>query len=114
MFDINELTFKQIKEISSLIGNNTKQIKSDYPVGKNVIVRTITMIYTGKLISVTDSDFILNECSWIPDTGRYMDFVENGTVSECEPYPEDLDVFVNRGSLIDLCELKKSLPRSQK
>ena len=113
-FNINDLTIGQLKEISSLVSCGENENKSNYPIGKNVIVRTVTMIYTGRLISVTDSDFILNECSWIPETGRYMDFVENGNVNECEPYPSELDVFINRGSLLDMCELKKSLPRSQK
>jgi len=114
MSQYDDLTIGQLKEITKLVSCENNVSKSNYPVGNNVIVRTVTMIYTGKLISVTDSDFILNECSWIPETGRYMDFVENGTVNECEPYPSDLDVYINRGSLLDMCELKKSLPRSQK
>ena len=112
--NINDLTIGQLKEITNLVACGKNENKSNYPVGKNVIVRTVTMIYTGKLVSVTDSDFILNECSWIPETGRYMDFVENGTVNECEPYPGDLYVYINRGSLLDMCELRKTLPRSQK
>ncbi|WP_299079001.1 hypothetical protein [uncultured Paraglaciecola sp.] len=111
--DINQLTIGQIKEIQSICVGEMKN-KSTYPVGANVIVRTVTMIYTGKLKQVTDTDFILNECSWIPETGRYMNFVAEGKVNECEPYPEELDVFVNRGSLLDICEMKTSLPRSQK
>ena len=106
--NINDLTIGQLKEITNLVSCGKNESKSNYPIGKNVIVRTVTMIYTGKLVSVTDTDFILNECSW------YMDFVENGTVNECEPYPSDLNVYINRGSLLDMCELKKSLPRSQK
>ncbi len=111
--DINELTLGQIKEILSMCAGESKT-NSDYPVGKNVIVRTVTMIYTGKLKQVTDTDFVLTKCSWIPETGRYMSFVKEGEVNECEPYPEELDVFINRGSLLDICELKTSLPRSQK
>lgn len=85
-----------------------------YPVGKNVIVRTISMIYTGKLDSVTDSDLVLHDCSWIPETERYMQFVADGAVKECEPYPDNLPVYVNRGALLDMCELRKDLPRRQK
>lgn len=125
-FNINELTIGELREIKEflncpapiageLIGSTAiKSNESDYPVGKNVIVRTITMIYTGHLRQVTNSDFVLTECSWIPDTDRYMTFVADGKVKECEPYPEDLLVYINRGSLLDMCELKSSLPRSQK
>ena len=79
-----------------------------------LIVRTVTMIYTGRLVEITKSDFVLVECSWIPETERYMQFVAEGAVKECEPYPSELKVFINRGALLDICELKKELPRSQK
>jgi hypothetical protein len=114
--NIEELTLKQIREISSLINASSPQPKtaSNYPVGKNVIVRTVTMIYTGRLEQVTDSDLVLVDCSWIPETERFMQFVAEGKVKECEPYPDGLNVYINRGALLDMCELKKDLPRSQK
>lgn len=97
-----------------MIGFNDTKQNHGYPVGKNVIIRTVTMIYTGKLDSVTASDLVLVDCSWIPETERYMQFVADGAVKECEPYPDDLPVYINRGSLLDVCELRKELPRSQK
>lgn len=122
--DIEELTLKQIREIQSLIAPipsyvsgellSTAPTRSNYPVGRNVIVRTVTMIYTGKLESVTDSDLVLVDCSWIPETERFMQFVAEGKVRECEPYPDGLPVYINRGALLDMCELRKELPRSQK
>jgi hypothetical protein len=114
--NLNDLTIGQAKELAALfqVGNATAQPLSNYPVGKNVIVRTVTMIYTGFLESVTASDLVLVNCSWIPETERFMKFVAEGAVKECEPYPEGLPVFINRGALLDMCELKKELPRSQK
>jgi len=114
--NIEELTLKQIREISLLINGASPQPKTanNYPVGKNVIVRTVTMIYTGRLEQVTDSDLVLVDCSWIPETERFMQFVAEGKVKECEPYPDGLNVYINRGALLDMCELKKDLPRSQK
>ena len=113
--NIDELTLGQIKEIQLLLGSQHKdEANNVYPVGKNVIVRTVTMIFTGKLERVTNSDLVLTQCSWIPETSRYAQFVASGEVNECEPYPDDLRVYINRGALTDLCELKASLPRSQK
>lgn len=116
--NIEELTLKQIREISALINGGNSQPKCasqyPYPVGKNVIVRTVTMIYTGRLEQVTDTDLVLVDCSWIPETDRFAQFVAEGKVKECEPYPDGLPVFINRGALLDMCELTKSLPRSQK
>lgn len=111
---LDDLTVGELKQISNLLNTGSCEKKSDYPVGKNVIVRTVTMIYTGKLTEVTDTDLVLVDCSWIPETDRFMKFVAEGAVKECEPYPDDLPVYINRGALLDMCELKKQLPRSQK
>ena len=110
---IEELTLKQIREIQALV---TPAQPNDYAslIGKNMIVRTVTMIYTGRLKRVTLNDLVLVDCSWIPETDRYMQFVETGSVKECEPYPEGREVFINRGALLDMCELREALPRSQK
>ena len=115
--DINKLTLGQLKEIwllSGAAGVSSTIESSQYPVGENVIVRTITMIYTGRLESVTDTDLILTQCAWIPETDRYADFVSKGSIKECEPYPDNINVYINRGALLDMCELKAPLPRIQK
>lgn len=111
--NVEELTIKQVREIAGLVSASQKT-HTGYPVGKNVIVRTVTMIYTGRLESVTDSDLVLVDCSWIPETERFAQFVAEGAVRECEPYPDGLQVFISRGALLDMCELKKDLPRKQK
>ena len=112
--NIEDMTLKQLREIHSMFDAKETKDGDQYPIGKNVIVRTVTMIYTGRLAKVTKSDFVLVDCSWIPETERYMQFVAEGKVRECEPYPDGLDVFVNRGALLDMCELRTDLPRSQK
>ena len=123
---IEDLTLGQLREAAALIarleGTQTTAGaptpagtgKSDYPIGHSVIVRTVTMIYTGSLLRVTEDSFVLGSCSWIPETERYSEFVSKGSVRECEPYPEDLEVFVQRGSVVDLCELRAPLPRKLK
>ena len=112
--NINDLTIGQAKELASLFSDQKPSCTTHYPVGKNVIVRTVTMIYTGRLEQVTDSDLVLVDCSWIPETERFMSFAAEGKVKECEPYPDGLPVYINRGALLDMCELRKELPRSQK
>ena len=111
--NIDDLTLQQLREIQSLTVSSDEPF-SQYPVGKNVIVRTVTMIYTGLLQKVTATDLVLVDCSWIPETERWAQFVATGAVKECEPYPDGLPVYINRGALLDMCELSKPLPRSQK
>jgi hypothetical protein len=112
--NIEELTLKQIREIQSLTSGATAPNCSHPLVEKNVIIRTVTMIYTGRLDHVTPQDYVMVDCSWIPETDRFAQFVAEGAVRECEPYPNGLPVYINRGALLDVCELKAPLPRSQK
>jgi len=79
--------------------------------GKNVLVRTVTNYYTGKLLSC-DGFLHLEEAAWIADTGRFADALRTGKLNEVEPYPADCWVAV--GSVVDVSEWQHELPRTQK
>lgn len=83
-----------------------------FEIGKAYLIRTVTMHYTGRVVVVTDSDVLLEEASWIADTGRFADSLATGSLGEVEPYPGK--VAVCRGAMVDFCEWKHALPRSQK
>jgi hypothetical protein len=80
-------------------------------IGKNVLVRTVTNYYTGRLTS-TDSFLHLDDAAWIADTGRFADALAKGTLNEVEPYPADC--WVSAGSVVDVSEWAHELPRKQK
>lgn len=80
-------------------------------VGKIYGVRTVTMIYTGRLISVNSQEFLFDEVAWIPDTERWADFVATGAHKEAEPYTGQ--VVIGRGGLLDAFEIP-SVIRKQK
>lgn len=108
-----------IEDLRQLIGAATQSGplqpgQHPFEVGKNYIVRTVTMIYTGRLVEVWPQELVLVDAAWIPETERYMQFVETGAVKECEPYPENRRVSIGRGALCDATVLEKPLPRSQK
>jgi hypothetical protein len=113
--NVEDLTIKQVRELTALFSNQPATAAQHFfEVGKNYIVRTVTMIYTGKLVDVGATELVLVDCSWIPDTGRYMQFVADGLVKECEPFPDGRRVVIGRGGLMDAVVLEKPLPRSQK
>jgi hypothetical protein len=85
-----------------------------YTIGKNYFIRTVTMIYTGKLVEVTGSDLIIADAAWIADTGRFAQAIATGIFSEVEPYPDGVLVNVNRGAIVDSCAVTWELPRTQK
>ena len=102
--DLNKLSFEQLqKEVENLSKKkdqiSTKQV-GVWQVGKHYVLRTVTMIDVGKLVEVTDKELVLENASWIADTGRWNVFLKEGKFSESEPFP-DGKVIVGRDALID-------------
>lgn len=108
--DIDELKLGQIKEIRSLF----PAVVSSHPyeLGSNYLLRTVTMINAGRLVAVTEKELVLEDASWIADTGRFADALISCEFYEVEPFPEG-QVIVSRGALVDAVKIA-SLPRSQK
>jgi hypothetical protein len=92
---------------------NKAKAAPGWKIGSAYLIRTVTMIQTGRLIAVTEHELVLEDAAWIADTGRFADALKGGTFSEVEPFP-DGEVIVGRGSIIDACALPFALPRSQK
>jgi hypothetical protein len=86
--------------------------ESVWEIGENYLIRTVTMIDTGKLVAVTSQELVLENASWIPDTGRFSQAVAKAEFGEVEPFP-DGKVIIGRGSIIDAVKIKV-VPRSQK
>lgn len=74
-------------------------------VGKHYAFRTVTMIYVGTLVAVSETEFVLEDAAWIPETARWSSFVKDGEVSECEPYTKA--VVISRGAMLDVTEIPK-------
>ncbi len=109
--DINDLTLGQIQQLTSMFGAQ-KTDNSAWEIGKNYLIRTVTMIDTGRLIGVTQQELILEDAAWIPDTGRFSDAVKSCAFGEVEPFPSG-KVILGRGSIIDAICINE-LPRNQK
>ena len=86
-------------------------MKTPYIKGKNYMIRTVTMIYTGKLKEVFDKELILTECSWIPETKRWADTCKEGIFEEVEPYPEKAEVIIGKDAILDAFKVDWKLPK---
>lgn len=80
--------------------------------GKSYLIRTVTMIDTGTLVSIDTHEIILKDAAWIGDTGRFNQAVRTGDFSEVEPFTDGL-VAIGRGSIIDAVQIPNS-PRTVK
>lgn len=114
--DLNKLPFKELKIKLEELEKKKLDVSSKnigvWNIGKNYVIRTVTMIQIGKLIDVTDNELVMTEASWIADTGRWTNFLREGVYDECEPFPDD--IIVGRNSIIDATIWKHKLPKEQK
>lgn len=72
-----------------------------WSVGERYFIRTVTMSLSGRLVEVTPQELVLSEAAWIADTGRFATFLDGAEPSEIEPFPQDREVIVGRGAVID-------------
>lgn len=102
--DLNKLSFvdlqKEIEKLSKKKDEVAIKKVGVWEVGKHYVLRTVTMIDVGKLVAVTEQELVLENASWIADTGRWNTFLKDGTYTESEPFP-DGRVVVGRNAIID-------------
>lgn len=83
-----------------------------WEIGQNYLIRTVTMIDTGKLVAVYPQELVLEQAAWIADTGRFSGSLSSCEFNEVEPFP-DGQVIIGRGSVIDAVKISTP-PRKQK
>lgn len=100
--------------IKALLCDDNKQLEQEVSFLKNGTVyafRTVTMIYTGRLIGQNSTEYLVEDAAWIPDTERWADFVDTGAHKEAEPYKRPVVLF--KGAMLDVTEIP-SVIRKQK
>lgn len=109
--NIDDITIGDFKKLAAVIGTPQSD-NSAWEIGKNYLIRTVTMIDTGRLVAVTQQELVLEDAAWIADTGRFSDAVKNCAFGEVEPFPSG-KVIIGRGSVIDAICINE-LPRDKK
>lgn len=79
-------------------------------VGKKFFFRTVTYYLLGEVESVFGNFIKLKKASWIPESGRFMQFIKNGKLNEVEPVGE---CYVNLNTVVDMYVWQHSLPSEQ-
>ena len=82
----------------------SEKVKSFWRVGEAYLIRTVTMIDTGILVSIDEHEIVLKDAAWIADTGRFNEALKTLNFSEVEPFPDGL-VAVGRSALIDAVQI---------
>ena len=120
MIDIDELTLKQIQQLRSifdtLLPTDALHVSAPHPyeIGRNYFVRTVTHHFVGTLVAVFPQELKFENCSWVPEDGRFTQALEKGELSEVEPYPRGSRPIIGRAALIDCVVVTWAPPSSQK
>ena len=112
---IDDLTIGEARQLASMFTDQPlipTDVTGPWEIGKNYLIRTVTMIDTGKLVAVGPQELVLESAAWIADTGRFTGALQTVNFNEVEPFPEGRLV-LGRGSIIDAIQIP-TLPREQK
>ena len=108
---LDDLTLGDVKELRRMF-SEAPAPEHPWVIGSIYLIRTVTMIDTGRLVQVTEHELVLEDAAWIADTGRFAQAVEKAEFGEVEPFPAGR-VIIGRGSVIDAVTIALA-PRSQK
>ena len=71
--------------------------KHPYTIGRQWFIKTATYFYVGTVTAVTETEIVLEMAAWIPETGRFHEFIKTGVPKEAEPCGT---VVLSRGGII--------------
>lgn len=109
--EVSDETWDKIKD---LVKNDSESFEFndiDDFIGKKLFIRTVTYHMTGKVKARIGNFFHLTDAAWIADSGRFMDAIKFGKLSEVEPVGEAM---ININSVVDMFVWNHELPKEQK
>lgn len=83
-------------------------------VGQCYLIRTVTYHVLGRLAWVGPTELVLEDASWVADSGRWHEALAKGVLSEVEPAPAPGAAIVGRGAIVDAYPWHHPLPRIAK
>ena len=81
-----------------------------FKTGTSVFVRTVTYHYVGRIVADDGPWLILEDASWVADSGQWSVALAAGRLSVVEPYP-DGPVAIAHAAIVDVCVWSHPLPR---
>ena len=116
--DLNKLSVQELRTELDNLEQKKKSVQqkenTPYIIGEKYLIRTVTMIYTGRLYNVFDKELVTTNVAWIPETERWQQTVKDGVFKEVELYPQDKKVILGRGAILDMVQVDWELPTKQK
>lgn len=103
--------------INELIGSSPT-ISSDCPfeVGEAYFFRTVTYHTLGRVKKIVGNFLVLEEASWVADSGRFNEFINEGKIENQSVEIEHLEInpVLSLTSVVDAFPWKFKLPNKTK
>lgn len=105
-----KVSLTELKELFSTNYTNGREAPP-MDIGNCYFIRTLTYHQVGRVSEIRGNFIVLEESSWVADSGRFQNAIEEGTLSEVEPVGLCL---VNITNIVDVFPWKHELPKEQK
>jgi hypothetical protein len=100
----------------ALNGGTIKSSDVPFEVGEAYFFRTVTYHTLGRVKKIVGNFLVLEEASWIADSGRFNEFINDGKVDNQSVEIEHLEVnpVLSLTSVVDAFPWKHKLPSKTK
>lgn len=88
-----------------------KETETPFKVGESYFFRTVTYHLVGRVKENVGKFLVLENASWVADSGRFMNAIKDGTLDEVEPVG---DAYISLDAITDAFPWKHKLPDNQK
>src|SRR5579863_7222284 len=107
--EVSDETYEKIKQ--QLGADSFKDLTTlEDMVGEKYFFRTVTYHMTGRVKKVIGSILELENASWIADSGRFMNAIQEGKLNEVEPVGR---AYLNIQTVVDFFPWCHDLPTKQ-
>lgn len=108
---LNGVAYVKAKGVKRELVISDKTSDLPFKVGESYFIRTVTYHLTGRVKAIVGKFLVLEDASWIADSGRFSNAIREGKLDEVEPVG---NAFLNTDSITDAFPWKHKLPDKQK
>lgn len=108
---INGIEYVKAKGIKKELVISEPITELPFETGMSYFIRTVTYHLVGKVKNTIGKFLILEDASWIADSGRFSTAIKEGKLNEIEPTGEAI---LNTDSITDAFPWNHKLPDKQK
>jgi len=102
-----------LEVVCELIRKGSDKLHCEFPFvrGEQYFIRTATYHSVGRIKNIKGKFLLMEKASWIAESGRFMNALQEGKLNEVEPVG---DMILNTDSIIDAFPWPHKLPTEQK